>query len=119
MIWVGNDAARHLFIDVAPGESVCAGLPPANSQKMVFQLTTEGSGTTLRVYNPNADVVTFEARACLDEVDGVGCHHSSTCPVGPGTTLLQHWDEDLHRVVVSKLTRHAVGEVSTECPDSE
>jgi hypothetical protein len=86
---------------------------------MVFQLTTEGSGTTLRVYNPYADVVTFEACAFVDEVDGVRCHQASTCPVGSGVTLLQHWDEDLHRVEISKLTRHAPGEVSTECSDSE
>ncbi len=109
---------RYFIIDIAPGESVCAGLPPENSSKIVFQMTTEGSGTTLRVHNPYADVVTFKALACLDEAEGVGCHESSTCPVGPGLTHLLHWPEDLHRVEVSSITRHAPGEVSTECAAS-
>jgi hypothetical protein len=108
---------HYFIIDIAPGESVCASVPPENPEKMVFQLTNEGSGTTLRVFNPYADVVTFDARACLDEVDGVGCHDSSTCPAGPGVTLVQHWSEDLHRIQLSSLIRHAPGDVSTECPD--
>jgi hypothetical protein len=112
------DEMRYFIIDIAPGESVCAGLPPENPAKMVFQLSTEGSGTTLRVYNPYGDVVTFNALACLDEGAGVGCHGSTTCPVGPRLTHLQHWSEDLRRVEVSSLTRHAPGDVSTECPAS-
>jgi len=102
-----------LVVDIAPGEAACLGLE-RRSSKITFQMSSDGSGVTLRTRNPYAEVLTFEAMVYL-EGDSDGGYPSSTCPVKPGAVGHELWEEPIQRVVLSRFELHDEASAPTTC----
>jgi len=102
-----------LVVDIAPGEAACLGLE-RHSSKITFQMSSDGSGVTLRTRNPYAEVLTFDAMVYL-EGDSDGGYPSTTCPVKPGLIGYELWEDPVKRVVLSRFELHDEASAPTSC----